>query len=128
MLLIILAFILFLYLLDKTKKKKEEYKKREEDSQRKSLENLYRRFQEWEIELEETMEEFVEKGMKKYKDEKNSNIDVNAKLEDTLKEISGEEKENEELEIDIDKLLSGFKKNKNNKKVPAFTQVLKILI
>lgn len=116
MLLIILAFILFLYLLDKIKKKKEEYKKREEDSQRKSLENLYRRFQEWEIELEETMEEFVEKGMKKYKDEKNSNIDVNTKLEDTLKEISGEEKENEELEIDIDKLLSGFKKNKNNEK------------
>lgn len=56
------------------------------------MEDLYNQLQEWEFELEDTMDEFVEKRMKEYKYEKNSKIDANSRVDDLLKGTSEEKK------------------------------------
>lgn len=80
------------------------------------MEDLYNQLQEWEFELEDTMDEFVEKRMKEYKYEKNSKIDANSRVDDLLKGTSEEKKEDDPFIIaDIDELLLGFKKSKDKR-------------
>ncbi len=80
------------------------------------MEDLYNQLQEWEFELEDIMDEFVEKRMKEYKYEKNSKIDANSRVDDLLKGTSEEKKEDDPFIIaDIDELLLGFKKSKDKR-------------